>query len=137
MLRPLLFGLLILSSCCRSPSLTCRSEYLYPLYLASTQVNTPDPACGCFLGQQIIVRWNLPRHYLPSELLLTVRFGDHQIKTFSHPIPKRKGYWIYRLINQDYTCRGGIISFQAQLIQDGQVLDHWDHYLWADIIEIN
>jgi len=127
----------VLTGCYR-PGLSCRSEYLDPNYLASEQVNTPDPCRVCYYGQQIVVFWNLPRDCLsrPVELLLHVRYGTREVETIKHTITRAYGSWIYRLINQDYWCREGIVSYQAQLCQEGRLIDEWDHHLWAELIEI-
>jgi hypothetical protein len=137
-MRTFLFLAMVLSAGCHRPHLSCRSEYLYPRYLASEQVNTPDLARRCFYGQQIIVSWNLPKHCqgYPLTLRLHIRYGDREIETVSTRVAKRRGWWIYRLVNQDYWCRGGILSFQAELLQGEEVVEEWTHYLWAEIIEI-
>jgi hypothetical protein len=124
---------------CHRPILSCRSEYLCPPYLASEQVNTPDPIRCCFFGQQIVVSWNLPKRYkgTPLTLVLHIRDGNRTIQTISTPIEDLRGKWIYRLVNQDYWDRGGILAFQAQLCQEGEVIGQWDHYLWVKIIEIH
>lgn len=121
--------------------MTCRSEYLYPQYLASERVNTPDPFRKCYYGQQVIVRWNLPRSCMvgsePVFLRLQVRYGNREIETLSVPIKKCQGWKIHRLVNQDYWCCNGILAFKAELIRADQILDNWTHYLWTDIIEIS
>ena len=126
---------------CQSRYVTCRSEYLYPQYLASQRVNTPDPFRQCYYGQQVIVRWNLPPNCMvgtePILLRLQVRYGNREIETLNVPIEKRQGWKIHRLINQDYWCRGGILAFKAELIHNGEILDDWTHYLWADLIQIS
>lgn len=124
---------------CMSPALTCRSEYLYPPYLASVQANTPDPFSCSFYGQQIVVHWNLSKQSLakPLNLLLHIRYGNRELETISTLIKRRRGWWIYRLMDQDYLCKEGILAFQAQLVHGEEVLEQWTHYLWADIIEVS
>lgn len=130
----LLISALLLTGC-HHRYITCRSEYLYPRYLASDKINTPDPYRECFYGQQIIVQWNLPCPK-PADIILKVRYGNREISNFSFSVDRVKGWKIYRLINEEYWCRGGIIAFQAQLLQEQQLIDTWTHYLWADIIHI-
>ena len=126
---------LLLTGCHRS-YLSCRSEYLYPTHLASQKVNTPDPDKGCFYGQQIIVHWDLPKNCLirPVELHLHIRYGNREIEQVSHTLEKGRGWFIHRVVNRDYWCQEGILSFYAELLQDGEVLDDWTHYLWVPII---
>lgn len=127
------------TSCHRSP-LSCRSEYLYPTDLSSERINTPDPWRKCYYGQQIVVRWKLPwppNQERPFQILLHLRNGNRTLETSSHVIQTTHGFWVYRLINQDFWCRGGILSYQVELLYDGIVVDTWTHSLWTDLIEIN
>ena len=132
-----LFGFLLiifcLSSCCRSP-LTCRSEYLYPDYLASDQVGTPDFGKLCFYGQQVVIYWNLPERCHPTELKLEVRYGSKEQESFSWPISLSCGYRIYRLINEEYWDRDGIVSYKASLYRDEKLLTEFTHHIWTEII---
>ncbi|MCH9625937.1 MAG: hypothetical protein S4CHLAM123_11220 [Chlamydiales bacterium] len=128
---------LLFSSCHRLP-LKCRSEYLYPPFLASSHVKTPDPYRKCFYGQQIVVRWNLHKERLasPIELHLHVRYGNREMETIQTWIEGSKGYWVYQLVNCDYWCREGILAYQVELIQDGCVIEEWANHLWAELIHI-
>ncbi len=126
---------LLFVGCHRAP-LQCRTEALYPDYLASTNVGTPDPCNACFLGQQVVMQWNVPHPCLPLELVLHVRYGSREDAIFSWPITRSRGHHIYRLINDEYWCREGIVSFKAVLYQDGEPLYDWKHSLWVDLIQI-
>jgi hypothetical protein len=132
-----LLAMALLCTACHR-TVTCRSEYLYPLYLASQQVNTPDPKRECFRGQQIITSWSLPKKYWhkPVELHLNVRYGNRELATFTHGIDRPAGWWVYTLLNEDYLSKCGILSFQAQLVQNCQVIGEWNHFLWTPIIEL-
>ena len=138
-MKNILLVAMVLLTGCHCPYLQCRTEYLFPLYLSSEQINTPDSQRECFYGQQIIVKWDLPDHCLarPVILQLHIRYGTRELKTFTRPVTTNKGYTFYRLLNQDYWCQGGILSYQAELIQEGLVLDKWTHSLWVEIIQIN
>ncbi|MBI3900853.1 MAG: hypothetical protein HY324_01725 [Chlamydiia bacterium] len=129
--------LLFLGGCFRP--LSCRSEYLYPSYLASSRVNTPDPQMGAFVGEQIVIAWHLPRRYRchPASILLHVRYGDHTLATFEKSLDTEKGWWIYRLLSGEYQCHKGILSFDAQLLCAGEVVDEWRHSLWVPVITLS
>lgn len=129
--------ILILSSCHRS-WIECRTEFLYPNYLASEKIDTPDPARACFFGQQILVHWRLPPSSLrcPIFLVLNIRYGNKEIEKMEIPVTTTRGWWIFRLLNQKYSEKEGILSFKAELIQEGELLDSWTHFLWADLITI-
>jgi len=135
----ILFVLVLLSGC-QSSWLSVRSEPLYPSYLASEQVNTPDPWRICFAGQQIVMQWNLPRRPFvcgiePLRLLLTVRFGDYSIETYSYEVKTPQGYELFPCINQEYWDKGGIIAFKVELFQRDLLLEEWRHHVWAEIID--
>lgn len=121
--------------CYRAP-LVCRSEYLYPDYLASEHVLTPDPCRRCFYGQQIVVKWDVKRSCLPLDLVLHVRYGTRDQATFTWPVAFSQGFRVYRLINDEYWCKEGIISYKAELYKDGVLITDWEHQLWVEIIEI-
>jgi len=127
-----------MTSCHHSP-LKCRTEYIYPTYLASEQIDTPDPYRLCYYGQQIVVRWKLPydQFVCPLDLIVHVRYGTREVQTLVHSVTTSRGYWTYRLINRDYWCREGIVSYKVELCQDGRLVDQWTHHLWTEILEIS
>lgn len=136
----LLLIILPLASC-SSRYLEIKSEYFDKNFLASQQVDTPDPLRACFQGQQLIVKWRLPWNcIMDSEevtLSVTVRFGDRSVETYSIPVKQSRGWWVLRLINNDYWCKGGMISYKAEIIADGTLIQSWRHHIWVDLIEIN
>ncbi len=108
-----------------------------PAYLASEQINTPDPCRLCYQGQQLVVHWRLPDTAVqPAELVLQVRYGNHECETITHPITKRRGYWIYRLVNADYWEREGIVTYRATLCRGGTAICTREHHLWTEILTI-
>lgn len=127
--------ILFLYGCHRAP-LVCRSEYIYPDYLASEQILTPDPCRRCFFGQQVIVFWSLPRRFRPDELKLYVRYGTREQATISWPLSMSYGYRIYRLVNDAYWCLEGIVSFKAELYREGECIADWTQHLWTEIINV-
>ena len=120
--------------------LTARTETLGPEYLASTSVNTPDCNQTCFLGQQIVVHWKIPPACCAGGdlfLRLFIRYGDHTLDTVTEPCVKRRGFFVYRLLNQDYWDRAGFLAYKVELWQGDQLIDCWQHHLWADIINVS
>ncbi|MEZ5315668.1 MAG: hypothetical protein R3E91_05640 [Chlamydiales bacterium] len=130
-----LMGSLFLYGCYHCP-LDCRSESLYPEYLASQHILTPDPYDHCFFGQQIVIRWNIKKEDPPLRLLLHVRYGTREYTTFSYSLTKSSGYQIYRLINEAYWDHEGIISYKAEMYKEDRKIADWEHHLWTEIIEI-
>lgn len=84
----------------------------------------------------MIVRWDL-NDIRADELRLYVRYGTREIEILSAPITRRHDYKIYRLINEDYWCKDGIISYKAELYWKGVCVKEWRHHLWAEVIELN
>ena len=128
--------LLLLTSCTTRQVLSARSEYLNSTYLASTQIRTPEPCYPCFVGEQVIVSWNLP-HCIPlsdSELHFAVRLGDREIEEVSVPVELHNGFWIYRILNKEYRSHKGILSYSARIVRDGEEVYRFDHKLWQDLI---
>jgi hypothetical protein len=137
-MKILLLAMALVLIGCHRPSLICRSEYLYPLYLASVQANTPDPCSDKFCGMQIISKWYLP--YLdskkPAQLQLIVRYGNRDIEKFYATVQQPVGWCTFRLMNPIYWEKGGVVSYKASIFQEGIPIADWCHFLWADLIEI-
>ena len=131
--------LLLLSSCASHELVKARSEYLDSSYLASTQVRTPEPCYTCFVGEQVIVSWNLPQRYELDEvtLRLFLRFGDHEVREIVQPISRYRGCRIFRLLNADYWEHEGILSYSVRIENDQGVWSRFDHHLWQDIVHID
>lgn len=125
---------LLCGGCQRDLSLSCRSEYLYPEYLAGEQIALYGSSSPCFYGQQVVIYW---RCCPPAELRLHVRYGTGEQENVSWCLSRSHGYHIYRLLNEEYWSREGIVSYKAELYQDGELLADWSHYLWADLIQLN
>ncbi|NGX60719.1 MAG: hypothetical protein K940chlam9_00187 [Chlamydiae bacterium] len=125
-----------MGGCSRAP-LECRTEYLRPDYLASWQISTPDPCLDCFYGEQIVVRWDLPRRDVEATLLLHLRYGNRETETVMRSLHTPKGYWTYRLVNDPYWCKEGILSYRAEIWQNGELLTDWTHHLYTELIEFS
>lgn len=126
--------LLLLLGGCRQPLLSCRSEYLYPNYLASDRIQTPDPDRLYFYGQQVIVYWNLPHTLVPAELKLEVRYGTRECETHYYPVTVGCGHAIYQITEDAYWCKEGIVAYKATLLYDNEPIADWSHHLWVELI---
>lgn len=132
----LLFSLLLLTGCVRQRMLVARSEYLDPGYLASRRIETPDPCQGCFVGQQIVVSWSVPSRCLPADIDLRLRYGNRCFSSVCHTVDQPQGFWIYRLLDDEFWELEGIVAYSATLSHDDHVIDQWNHHIWADLIEV-
>ena len=135
-MRLLLLPFILLVSCTPACYLSARTENLNSSYLASTQVKTPEACYACFVGQQVLVSWRLPREAAleGSELFFAVRFKDGEVEKLKVPVESRLGYWIYRIINKEYRSHKGILSYSARIVKGNETLYRFDHKLWQDII---
>ncbi len=129
--------LLCLAGCQYSRPLSVRSEYLDTKYLAAKQIDTPDPRCSCFTGQQLVIRWNLPPSCVPAEIVLQVRYGNREMQEFRRSTCERWGTWMFRLMDKDFWKYQGILSYSVQIYHEGTLIDQWNHHLWAEVITID
>lgn len=140
-----IFLFLLLTSLCSCQShwqrLSVLSEYLVPQRLASYHASTPDPRWLCPpRGQRLSVQWYLYREWTCYEdfsLHIWIQFRNHELVEFKVPIENYIGRYEYDLLGEDYCEKGGLLAFKVDLMADGEVLEHWQHILWVDLIEFN
>lgn len=113
-------------------------EYLDTRYLASCHVGTPDPRKCCYFGQQLIIRWSFPASMMKCDLylVLKVRNRNETVEERRIEVKKRKGTYVYRLVNQAYCERNGILTYQVEVRDGDCVLETWTHQVWAELIEV-
>lgn len=132
--------LLLSIGCARGRVLDIRNQFLDRDYLASTHVGTPDPrSCG-YCGQQLIIRWNLPKNIrcCPNlNLFLKVRLRNVGIREVEIPICRRKGTYLFRLMGSEYYETGGIVTYQVEIRSGDSVLKTWSHQVWTELIELD
>lgn len=135
----LLLGLttLILSSCA-SRHLFIQTQYVTEEILASYYVETPDPQLeDPPIGQRLLVQWSLPKsygNYRDLTLRLTVRFYDRTEEVINIPIRKQRDSYYYSVINEKYCKTKGILTYKAELLGGGCVLETFRHQLWKELI---
>jgi hypothetical protein len=134
-----LICLLIFSSCARS-HLSIRNQYLDHSYLASCRIGTPDPLkCAAFCGQQLIIHWRLSKEAATRpdlHLRLHLLYRNFTSETVAIPIRRPRGFYTYRLINQCYWEKRGILTYRLQLCSGDEVLESWTHQLWTQLIDL-
>jgi len=123
---------------CSRQSLDVQSEYITYEDLASYHVETPDPRKECpDTGQRLFVRWSLPRHCLipgKSTLTLVIRYGDGEERHMTINLKHSRGLLTYRLLNDEYFCKGGILTYKAYITIEDCIVDEWIHQIWTDKI---
>ncbi len=135
---PALFCLLLLTGCSKY-YLSLRQIPVDATYLASSQVNTPEPRTPPH-GQKIVLQWAVPPELLEQmpQIIFHVVYKNHTEKTFVYPIESRLGFEVYTLINQDYDATGGILTYAAEIMTpDHQVYREWKHQLWVNLITLD
>ena len=107
--------------------------------LASTHVNTPDPAhYANSAGHQLTISWNIPKEHQGKELqgILKVRFVKDEQQEIPFAISKKRGYFTYKAVDDDYFPKGGLLTYQVTILANGEVIDTYSHQLWKELILI-
>lgn len=136
----LLLSLLILItvSSCTPHSLDVQTRYLNAENLASYHIGTPDPHLDQpTLGQRLLIQWSLSSQEFqqhPVFLYLTLRLRNHQQRELKVLLSKKRGYYLYDLIDQDYCETGGLQTYQVEIRNDTCLIASWKHPLWAELI---
>lgn len=116
---------------CQSAHLRVRTEYMNESYLAGSQIESPYLTSSCFCGEQLVIKYS--GACLPASLRLYVRLSNHEIKEYTRNIQTKSGYWVYRLINEEYQCLGPILGYKVELWQGETCMNTFSH-LWADAV---
>jgi hypothetical protein len=140
-MRHLLFAVcLLLAGCCQS-RLTVFTEYLSIETLPSYIVGTPDPRLYCpDIGEKLHIKWNLPLEECaeePLRLKLSLHFGNRTEETLMLYLSSPSGIYIYSLINEAYTEKMGIFTYQVELYSGDTIIDTWQHLLYTERIKIS
>lgn len=123
---------------CEQAALVLHQQKVSPIYLASTNVGSPDPRIPPN-GQMIVAEWWIPAKIrdLNPILRLHILFQDFTQTCVEFPIRNRVGYETYSLINDDFKKTGGFLAYRGEIVTaDGQVYADWEHQLWVRLIEI-
>jgi hypothetical protein len=109
--------------------------------LASYFIGSPDPKREePMIGQRLLIQWSLPKSYRLYQTLflrLRVRFYNRKEETVILPIDQQRGSYYYYLVNEKYCEAKGLLTYQAELIGEGQVLETFQHQLWKELILLN
>src|ERR1700730_7518806 len=99
------FFFLALLTGCGKYYLSVQQQWIDVNYLASTQVNTPDPLReNPPVGQMLIIDWKVPKKMLNDkpQVLLDLIFWDYTTQTIQIPITHSMNYTTYELLNDEY-----------------------------------
>lgn len=136
----LLLVLLVSLSSCQNQRLVVETHFIDKRTLASSWVNTPNPLQYCpVTGQELIISWRLPEvteRKKELRLELTVRFGNREEETVEVCVNRFRGCYIYRLVDNDYWNRCGIMTYKVELYDEDCLIDCWHHQIWSNIIDL-
>ena len=137
----LIFLIAVIASGCEKYYLGVQQQWIDINYLASSQVNTPDPRkLNPPLGQMLIIDWHVPKGILKQQpkILLDLIFWDYTTTTLSLPLKGTMNYTTYSLLDEEYEKTGGILTYKACIVtQEGKIFKESKHQLWVNLIEID
>lgn len=129
------FVLLLFLAGCACPDLTIYTQYDTPERLASTYMRTPDPRRWSIdtQGQTLIVTWYVPEvEGYRVELTRVFRNGERRSDSFD--FTSVSGRYEIPLRGCDYFETGGLLSYQATLFHDNEVVKVAAHPLYVELI---
>ena len=136
----LILGVGLVSSSCGKYYLSVQQQWIDINYLASAQINTPDPRKNNPpLGQMLIVDWRVPSYILKQNprIVIDLIFWDYTTKTVSLPVKGQMDYITYELLNEEYEKTGGILTYKARMVTEGdKTFKESKHQLWVNLITI-
>jgi hypothetical protein len=131
----------LLCASCTKPTLHVRSEYYGRRDLASCALGTPDPKkASAGFGQRLIINWGVPYETFRTTaciIKLQVRLNNGEEKTTMIPLTKARGMTFYPIFGADYTEKGGLQSYYAELESSGKTIAKSRHKLWVARIKHN
>jgi len=128
---------LLLTTSCTKRCVKARLEAITAGYRASSHVGTPDPLKACFYGQQIVVSWKVAKTCKNLKLTLSYITGALKLEKVDLPIDSYRGAISYRLINQDFKCRKGILTYKVELHSEGVLLGCFKPRSWVEWVDIS
>ena len=127
---------LLLTTSCTKRCVKARLEAITPSYRASYRVGTPDPLKACFYGQQIVVSWKVAKTCKNLKLTLSYITGGLKFERVDLTIDDYRGAISYRLVNQDFKCRKGILTYKVELYSEGCLIGCFKPRSWVEWVDI-
>jgi hypothetical protein len=133
----ILLVILFTFSSCASPSLSVQTEYWSQKDLASVRIGTPDPEKDSQnFGQHVYISWKLPsKTDLDNTFLqINVRLKNGELTQKIVPIKEHRGVYCYPIIGEDFSKKGGLLSYKIVLVANGKEVDECRHIFWVDTV---
>lgn len=125
---------------CSAPSLHSFMEFIDTDYTAAAHLNIQRECDREFLGQQLVVSWNLPARMskqLPCSLHLWVYYGDGKVKKLVYQVDRLSSYRVYRLSGPEYQEHNGMVSYKVCLLHGDRKIVSRQHHLWTEVISLS
>lgn len=101
---------------------------------------TPDPkAERGEVGQRLIISWDLPYkefHKHLWQVKVQIQFGNRTEEEKTKKITNFEGDWVLKWSGRPYVDKRGIVSYKAELMRDGAVVNTFQHQLWCELIRL-
>ncbi len=138
-MRCIAFFLLLLSCSCNRPTLSVETGYFTRKDLASYHVGTPDPnKQSPIFGQRLYIHWDVPNDEFekgPLTLHLQIHLKKDGLLKKAIDITEAKGSYVFPIVGEDYTTKGGLLSYKVGLFSGDKELLSSKHKFWVE--EIN
>jgi len=135
----IIFLLFLLSSCASKP-LDVQTEYWRRQDLASYIIDTPDPAkAEPLFGQRIRISWSVSKKEFnqgPLSLEITVRLRNDEKLFHTKTLESPSGEYLFEVIGDNYTKKGGVLSYRVDLLSNGTIIHERHHKFWVEEITV-
>jgi len=133
--------LLLLASSCNRPTLSVDTGYFTRKDLASYHVGTPDPnKQSPIFGQRLYVSWNVTNEEFtkaPLTLHLQVHLKKGGLLDKVVALDTPEGSYIFPIVGDDYTGKGGLLSYKVDLLSGDTALATSRHKFWVEEIKFS
>jgi len=117
-----------------------QSDYFSKKNLASTAVDTPDPHKDiAYFGQRILIDWYIPLSTFnknPCTLHIDYRLRNAEEENQVLEITKPIGSYTFLIKDEDYSKKGGLLSYLITIQQEKNIVAESRHKFWMNKIHV-
>jgi hypothetical protein len=123
----------------RTPGLFVVRQAIDSDFYASAQVLTPDPLATDYpAGERLVVSWSIPEGWLTAtslDLRIDVYYRNRSRETLRWNVERSRGTVTVDCLGQTFEETHGLMTYNIELLRDGQVMLAEPHQLWFRWIE--
>lgn len=123
----------------RTPGLFVVRQTIDSDFYASAQVLTPDPLAADYpSGERLVVSWSIPEEWLQSAVLdlrVDVYYRNRSRERLHWTVDRSRGTVTLDCLGQVFEETHGFMTYNIELLIDGQVMLAEPHQLWFRWIE--